>query len=65
LGKKILGNFSLYMALHLIPSPHLGKNFPKFFISVVDTGNKFTTRVLDTGDKFIAGFNNKGKNPCM
>jgi len=34
LGKKILGNFSLYMALHLIPSPHLGKNFPKFFISV-------------------------------
>ena len=33
-GKKNLGNLSLYMALHPIPSPHGGKIFPTFFISV-------------------------------
>jgi len=34
-GKKNLGNLSLYMALHPIPSPHGGKIFPTFFISEV------------------------------
>ena len=31
MGKKNLGNLSLYMALHPIPSPHGGKIFPTFF----------------------------------
>jgi len=41
------------MALHLIPSPHLGKNFPKFFISAgLDfyqkfVGEKSKTRTFD------------------
>jgi len=36
--------------LHLIPSPHLGKNFPKFFISVADDMlrvNNIIQRVAD------------------
>jgi len=33
-GGENLGNCSLYMALHPIPSPHLGKISPKFFNSV-------------------------------
>jgi len=33
LGKNNLGNFSLYMALHPIPSPHLENIIPKSFIS--------------------------------
>jgi hypothetical protein len=39
------------MALHLIPSPHLGKNFPKFFISEPPNEPSYATVPLKIKDK--------------